>query len=223
MEDNSTRFLASSNNSKSRNTQFRLFGLKGLLTFGSFTVILLLLSAQGMFAFSSAASIRSPVGSLTSNNSVDIIPQQFDVKNFNPDFSPSGYTTTPNKSLTKEQSIALGSTSLPFIENRGQTDEKVKFYANTFAGTVFVTSDGLTYALTKGPQSAQSNKYSPGITVDSEAIQEKFVGSQRLQIRGIDKSSSTVSFFTGSDKSNWQTGLSTYNSISLGQVWAGIS
>lgn len=37
---------------------------------------------------------------------------------------------------------------IPFIANDGQTNEKVKFYANTFGGTVFVTKDGeIVYSL----------------------------------------------------------------------------
>ncbi|MBI5677582.1 MAG: hypothetical protein HZC52_03625, partial [Planctomycetes bacterium] len=37
---------------------------------------------------------------------------------------------------------------IPFIANKGQTDEKVKFYANTFGGTVFVTKNGeIVYSL----------------------------------------------------------------------------
>ncbi|MBE7546859.1 MAG: hypothetical protein HS127_06920 [Planctomycetia bacterium] len=37
---------------------------------------------------------------------------------------------------------------IPFIANNGQVDEQVKFYANTFGGTVFVTKDGeIVYAL----------------------------------------------------------------------------
>ena len=31
---------------------------------------------------------------------------------------------------------------VPFIANSGQADEGVKYYANTFAGSVFVTKDG---------------------------------------------------------------------------------
>lgn len=31
---------------------------------------------------------------------------------------------------------------IPFIANKGQTDKRVKFYANTFTGTVFITEDG---------------------------------------------------------------------------------
>ncbi len=39
---------------------------------------------------------------------------------------------------------------IPFIANNGQVDERVKFYANTFGGTVFVTNDGeIVYALPK--------------------------------------------------------------------------
>ena len=40
---------------------------------------------------------------------------------------------------------------MPFIANNGQTDERVKFYANTFGGTVFVTRDGeIVYSLPAG-------------------------------------------------------------------------
>ena len=37
---------------------------------------------------------------------------------------------------------------MPFIANNGQVDKQVKFYANTFGGTVFVTKDGeIVYSL----------------------------------------------------------------------------
>ena len=37
---------------------------------------------------------------------------------------------------------------MPFIANNGQVDKQVKYYANTFGGTVFVTKDGeIVYAL----------------------------------------------------------------------------
>jgi hypothetical protein len=36
----------------------------------------------------------------------------------------------------------LGGLRLPFIENQGQTDARVAFYAPTFAGTLFVTRQG---------------------------------------------------------------------------------
>src|SRR3990172_8468539 len=40
---------------------------------------------------------------------------------------------------------------IPFIANKGQTDAKVAFYANTFGGAVFVTKDGdIVYSLPSG-------------------------------------------------------------------------
>jgi len=37
---------------------------------------------------------------------------------------------------------------IPFIDNNGQVDKQVRFYANTFGGTVFVTKDGeIVYSL----------------------------------------------------------------------------
>src|SRR3990167_7818689 len=37
---------------------------------------------------------------------------------------------------------------IPFVANNGQVDKQVKYYANTFGGTVFVTKDGeIVYAL----------------------------------------------------------------------------
>ena len=40
---------------------------------------------------------------------------------------------------------------IPFIANHGQVDERVRFYARTFGGTVFVTKDGeIVYSLPSG-------------------------------------------------------------------------
>ncbi len=43
----------------------------------------------------------------------------------------------------------IRSLQVPFIENRGQIEnESVRFYANTFGGTVFITEDeGIVYSL----------------------------------------------------------------------------
>ncbi len=44
---------------------------------------------------------------------------------------------------------------IPFIANNGQTDDQVRFYANTFGGTVFVTECGkIVYSLSAGNNEA---------------------------------------------------------------------
>ncbi|MCM8816306.1 MAG: hypothetical protein NC913_02190 [Candidatus Omnitrophica bacterium] len=44
----------------------------------------------------------------------------------------------------------LRKVGVPFIENRGQINDNVGFYASTFGGTVFITKDGsIVYSLPK--------------------------------------------------------------------------
>ncbi len=54
-------------------------------------------------------------------------------------------TVEPSKAEVAQKVLKL---QAPFIANDGQTDEKVRFYAKTFGGTVFVTKEGaIVYAL----------------------------------------------------------------------------
>ena len=42
----------------------------------------------------------------------------------------------------------MQSIQIPFVANNGQVDDRVKFYAKTFGGTVFVTKEGeIVYSL----------------------------------------------------------------------------
>ncbi|MBI5376066.1 MAG: SBBP repeat-containing protein, partial [Candidatus Schekmanbacteria bacterium] len=98
---------------------------------------------------------------------------------------------------------------MPFIENRGQLQDKnVKFYANTFAGNVFVTEKGeLFYGLVKGEASTR--------------ICETLIGAIPSTIKGESKSATKVNYFTGS-KDNWKSNISTWDSVNLGEVYEGV-
>src|SRR5215472_6081435 len=41
-----------------------------------------------------------------------------------------------------EVAARLGHLAVPFVENAGQSDPRVAYYAQTFSGTVFVTGEG---------------------------------------------------------------------------------
>jgi len=100
---------------------------------------------------------------------------------------------------------------LPFIENQGQiSSDAVKFYAKTFAGTVFVTEEDLTYLSIKKDQDSEK------IIV----IKERFDGGS-LHPQGLQKSQSNVNYFIGPSP-NWKTNVPTYDSITLGSVWVNI-
>ena len=110
-------------------------------------------------------------------------------------------------------STKLAQVRLPFIENQGQVDEHVKYYVSTFAGTIFVTDDGLTYSFTK--ESSEND------LVEGIAVKEKFIDADNLQPTGVDKSDSIVNYFVGNQK-NWRSNIPTYDTITLGEVWPSV-
>lgn len=106
------------------------------------------------------------------------------------------------------------SVRLPFVENQGQVNPAVRFYANTFAGTVFVDERGLTYAL--------HTAVSPdGRTGGLLVVKEQFVGVHALRPQGLSRSDTVVNFFVGS-RETWRSDVVTFDSVSFGEVWPSI-
>jgi len=130
-----------------------------------------------------------------------------------PDLADSGMNqsgSTPNQG----QLISL---DVPFIPNTGQQPDAVKFYADTFYGTAYVTDTDLTHAV-----AVTKNNETYGV-----ALKEQFVTADGTLItltpQGRNPAITKVSYFLGSDSGKWQSGLPTYNLVSLGTVWPGIS
>jgi len=106
----------------------------------------------------------------------------------------------------------LASTKIPFIENQGQINsDEVKYYAKTFAGTAYVTDEGITYSI-----SGIDKDNSKGVV-----IKETFLNSNGIIPNGIDKSEALVSYFKG-EQENWRSAIPTFNKVSLGTVWDSI-
>ena len=82
--------------------------------------------------------------------------------------SYSNNKLNPDKTKIMAKAMNL---QIPFIENQGQTDKKVKFYANTFASNVYVTEKGkIVYGLTGaegGDQWTQFYSYNGAIWTTS--------------------------------------------------------
>jgi len=107
-----------------------------------------------------------------------------------------------DKQRVLEKTAAI---KIPFIENRGQADSRVEFYARIFTGTLFVDRKGaLTYRLPK---------------VNGGAVIREYFGTGKPEIRGLDPSGIKVSSFTGKDKRRWCKNLPAYNKLSLGKVY----
>jgi len=109
--------------------------------------------------------------------------------------------------VEKIDSAKFANITIPFIENQGQIDEQVKFYAKTFAGTVYVTNNDLTY---------HSILKKNDLTT-STVVKENFVDGTIIP-SGTESSHTVVNYFKGTEE-NWRTNIPTYSEISLGQVW----
>ena len=81
--------------------------------------------------------------------------------------SPSDATIDPAKE--KEIRSKIGVLQIPFIKNESQIkDSRVKYYANTFAGTVFITDDEIVYALR-----GENPRVRPGHGGEQQAVPKK--------------------------------------------------
>ena len=54
------------------------------------------------------------------------------------------------------------------------------------------------------------------------ALREGFIGAKIKTIQGEEKSVTNVNYFKGKDPSKWKTNISTYDIVSLGEVYEGI-
>jgi uncharacterized repeat protein (TIGR01451 family) len=103
---------------------------------------------------------------------------------------------------------------VPFVENQGQKDSEVSYYANTFYGTSYITHDGITHQII-----GEDNK--------TLVVKEQFLDSQGnpiiFQAKGEEPSNTVVSYFKGNNPDNWQTNIPTYNFINLGELYPGIT
>ncbi|TVM00363.1 MAG: hypothetical protein CV087_14655 [Candidatus Brocadia sp. WS118] len=132
--------------------------------------------------------------------------------------------------VKNEVNQKIGKIHIPFIANEGQSDKRVKFYANTFGGTVFITKNGeIVYSLPKfekrkalkedfNPKSATRNPKS----AKRLSLREKIVGGSVKEVRGDGKAITRVSYFKGNDPFKWKSNIPTYDLVSLGEVYKGV-
>ncbi len=122
--------------------------------------------------------------------------------------SAKNLTTSSDQFLRKN----LTTLSVPFIQNVGQQDSSVAYYANTFAGTVFVSKQGdLVYSLpVAGPK--QDKRW---------AFEESFIGAGRLEPKALTNSDAQVNLFKGKPD-RWLRHIPTADRLQLGQLAPGI-
>jgi hypothetical protein len=115
---------------------------------------------------------------------------------------------------TKSEIITnLLRTPLHFIENRGQLDESVAYYAKADGATIFCTNNGITFGF--GTGSLGVKFYDDGRTVQPFS---SFEGRPYAR----EKMDGTVNYFIGNDESRWRSDLQTFSEVVYPAVYPGI-
>ena len=115
---------------------------------------------------------------------------------------------------TADLNPKLTKLKVSFINNQGQADKRVKFYAHTVGGTVFITDDGkIVYSFLP----IENEKPARGFV-----LKEELVDGNVARVKGERKAITSVNYFKGNDPSKWKRNLPTYDIVSLGQVYEGI-
>ena len=129
------------------------------------------------------------------------------------DFLPDGVKAqNTDPSTEKRIQAKLPGLRLPFIKNENQTDKSVKYYAKTFAGTVFVSDEEITYDL---PGSENTEK-------KGWVIKEKLIHVQKIKALGKGETETRVNYVKEKDPGKWRRNVPTFRSVHLGEVYKDI-
>src|SRR5581483_759864 len=116
----------------------------------------------------------------------------------------------------------LGGLAVPFIENAGQSDPRVAYYAPIFSGTVFVTRQGeIVYALAGPAAPGKSGRRAAAGPASRWTLTESFVDGDAAPVPA-EPAATHVSLFHGNDPARWRPQVATFTGVDLGAVWPGI-
>jgi Beta-propeller repeat len=101
---------------------------------------------------------------------------------------------------------------LAFVENRGQTDSRVRYHAQGSRYGFFLTPEELRLAFRKGSDRP------PGV-----ALALRFLGGNpEVVLKGERRLPGEVNYLRGNDAARWRTGLRGYERIVYRELWPGV-
>ncbi|MBN1106060.1 MAG: SBBP repeat-containing protein, partial [Deltaproteobacteria bacterium] len=131
----------------------------------------------------------------------------------------------PHRQIHKKMSAL----QVPFIANEGQVAGDVRYYAKTFGGTLFVTRHGeMVYSLPEHSSPPGRGPERDGTSPKDQerrgwVLKERLLGALKPVIQGNDRAETRVNYFIGNDRSRWKCDIPSYNEVSFGEVYEGIS
>ncbi|MBC7350002.1 MAG: SBBP repeat-containing protein [Candidatus Aminicenantes bacterium] len=129
--------------------------------------------------------------------------------------------------------VNLARISLPFVENRGQWDNRVRFKADLFSGALVVTEEELVYSLVSARSGkVEADTWSEDWPVSGPTssrmlvFKEKFLAANGRELSltpaGKEAAETAVSYFNSPDSTSWKRRLASYGRLRLGRVYPGI-
>ncbi|MFN8632428.1 MAG: SBBP repeat-containing protein [Chloroflexota bacterium] len=124
-----------------------------------------------------------------------------------------------------------------FVENQGQANPRVAYYASSRGATAYFTAESVTYVLRRKPARpaprderppAESAAPDAGSTPTDSlpsrwAVQIDFLGADpEARPNGLDRTEAVFSYFKGRPD-QWHTGVSTYRGVAYHDLWPGIN
>jgi hypothetical protein len=187
-----------------------------LKTVGVFAVCLIFI--LGLSACKTSKTLSGHAVSKTSGKSIDLDKK---LSMAHGQFNPADKLKKSDKKRIAQNILKL---RMPFIANEGQMDKEVRFYAKTFGGTAYVTRTGeLVYSFSGfDPQNNAGGSASKPEKVTGITLKETLVGASVTKPQVYDQAQTKVNYFIGNDKSKWKTNITTYDSVSLGEIYKGI-
>ena len=120
---------------------------------------------------------------------------------------------------------ALNHAPLSFIENRGQTDSRVKYYMKGNKCTFYFTPNEIKFGFIK-PKAKESSDQNP-IHKKEElmrvTVAQEFIDANReVEIEAHNPSQTTANYFKGNDPAKWRTQIPVCAKIIYKKLWKGI-
>src|SRR5262249_44930227 len=138
--------------------------------------------------------------------------------------------TVPPCPRARPSHAALAQLPLSFIENRGQVDDQVRFYARCAGMTAYFTRDSFRLQLVRAQPlpTVQEPHGRPAQPRGDRAEQRanlflEFEGaSEQSEVSGMEQLPGRYNFFLGKDASRWRTNVPAYARICYRNLYPGI-
>ena len=100
---------------------------------------------------------------------------------------------------------------IAFVENRGQTDSRVRYYAQGKRYAFFLTSRDIVLS------------FADAASRQELALNLRFVGARHgAAPEGVERVAGAVNYLHGNDPAGWQTELPRYGQIVYRELWPGV-